>query len=323
MGPPTVTSDERPAVLVAGASGLIGGALVDRLTRDGRRVLRLQRPETGSASSTPPPRAVTVPFDPGAGHPSTAALEGLGPIDAVVNLAGAGIGDRRWSPSRKQALRASRLVTTDAIVDLAGRCDPLPRVLVNASAVGVYGDRGQEVLTETSAAGSGFLAELCRDWEASASRATDLGLRTVLLRSGIVLAPRGGALGRQVPLFRLGLGGRLGPGTQYRSWISLEDEVAVIVRCLDDDGFAGPVNATGPDPVTDADFAVALGRALRRPARLAVPAAALRVALGREMADEMLLSGQRVEPALLRSRGFEFAHPTLDAALSWVLPTGR
>ena len=178
------------------------------------------------------------------------------------------------------------------------------------------------VLTETSTNGTGFLADLCRQWEETTAPATGAGIRTVVVRSGIVLAPHGGALGRQLPLFRLGLGGRLGPGTQFRSWITLEDEVSAVVRCLEDDGLSGPVNLTAPEPVTDATFAAALGRALHRPTRLPAPATALRLVLGREMASELLLYGQRAIPAALEAHGFEFAHPDLDDALRWVIDQG-
>jgi uncharacterized protein len=304
-------------VLVAGSTGLIGTVLVDRLDRGGHTVIRLARGN---------PRASTSPivrWDPSLGTFDRRSLADLGPIDAAVDLAGAGIGDRRWSPARKREIRDSRLDSTGVIAELLVESTPRPRVLVNASAVGYYGDRGDEILTETSANGTGFLAELCREWEEATAPAADAGIRTVVARSGIVLAPRGGALGRQLPLFRLGLGGRLGPGTQFRSWISLEDEVAALVRCLEDDGLSGPVNLTAPEPVTDGDFAAALGRALHRPARLPAPAAALRVALGGEMASEMLLSGQRVVPAALLAQGFDFTHTRVDDALRWVLDQRR
>jgi uncharacterized protein len=303
-------------VLVAGATGLIGTALADRLERGGHRVIRLVRRHPG------PPTTPAVRWDPGEGTYDRAALAELGPIDAAINLAGAGIGDRRWSPARKRALRDSRVDSTRSIAELLGECRPRPRVLVNASAVGYYGDRGEELLTETSTNGGGFLAGLCRRWEETTALAADAGIRTVVIRSGIVLAPHRGALSRQLPLFRLGLGGRLGPGTQFRSWISLEDELSAVVRCLEDDGLSGPVNLTAPEPVTDATFAAALGRALHRPARVPTPATALRLVLGREMASELLLYGQRVVPAALDAHGFEFAHRKLDDALRWVLDQG-
>ncbi|MGB7051203.1 MAG: TIGR01777 family oxidoreductase [Acidimicrobiales bacterium] len=303
-------------VLVAGSSGLIGTALVDRLEVGGHRVIRLVRRDPG------PPTTSAVRWDPREGTYDRAALAELGPIDAAVNLAGAGIGDRRWSAARKQELRDSRVDSTRSVAELLGECRPRPRVLVNASAVGYYGDGGDELLTETSTNGTGFLADLCRQWEETTGPAADAGIRTVVVRSGIVLAPQGGALGRQLPLFRLGLGGRLGPGTQFRSWISLEDELSAVVRCLEDDSLSGPVNLTAPEPVTDATFAAALGRALHRPALLPAPATALRLVLGREMASELLLYGQRVVPTALDARDFEFAHPGLDDALRWVLDRG-
>lgn len=304
-------------VLVAGSTGLIGTALVDRLERDGHTVIRLVRGNS-SPSSSP-----AVRWDPSLGTFDRQALADVGPIDAAVDLAGAGIGDRRWSPARKQEIRQSRIDSTGLIAEMIVGCTPRPRVLVNASAVGFYGDRGDQILTETSTNGTGFLAQLCRAWEEATAPAADAGIRTIVARNGIVLAPRGGALGRQLPLFRLGLGGRLGPGTQFRSWISLEDELAALVRCLEDDGLSGPVNLTAPEPVTDADFAAALGRAVHRPARLPAPAAALRVVLGAEMASEMLLSGQRVVPAALLAQGFDFSHTTLDEALRWVTTESR
>jgi uncharacterized protein len=303
-------------VLVAGSTGLIGTALVNRLENGEHHVIRLVRGDP-KPSTTP-----AVKWDPRKGSYDRQALAELGPIDAAINLAGAGIGDRRWSPARRQELRDSRIDSTRSVAELLGECRPRPRALVNASAVGYYGDRGDEILTETSTNGTGFLAGLCRQWEEATAPAADAGIRTVMVRSGIVLAPHGGALSRQLPLFRLGLGGRLGPGTQFRSWISLEDELSALVRCLEDDDLSGPVNLTAPEPVTDADFAVSLGRALHRAVRLPVPATALRLALGTEMASEMLLGGQRVVPAALNAHGFHFAHPVVDDALRWVLDQG-
>lgn len=301
-------------VLMAGSSGLIGSALVDRLEHSGHSVSRLVREATATRSGSS-----EVRWDPSRGTIDQAAFAAVGPIDAAVNLAGAGIGDKRWSAPRKRLLRDSRVDSTRTLVETLRKCDPLPRVLVNASAVGYYGDGGTEILTEGSSSGTGFLSGLCRQWEEATRPATEAGIRTVIVRSGIVLSPRGGALGRQLPLFRLGLGGRLGPGSQYRSWISLDDEVSAVVRCLDDGGLSGPVNLTAPQPVTDAEFAAALGRAVHRPVVLPVPATALRLALGAEMAAEILLAGQRAVPAALEGRGFEFAHPDLDGALRWVV----
>ncbi len=247
------------------------------------------------------------------------ALERTGPFDGVVHLAGAGIGDRRWTAGRKAEILESRVRSTGLLVrsllDLPSR----PEVLVGASAVGFYGDRGDEALTEDAPRGRGFLADVCAAWEGAAAPGRDAGIRTVHLRSGIVLCAQGGALARQLTLFRLGLGGPLGSGRQYRSWITLDDEVAVILRCLEDRSLAGPVNAASPSPVTDRAFARALGSALHRPAVARVPASALRLALGGEMADELILTSQRVIPAALSSAGFAFRHPELPAALDAVL----
>jgi hypothetical protein len=313
-------------VLVTGSSGLIGTALVERLSGEGAEVVRLVRggrppggrssPAAGTASG---PGAGTVDWDPAAGTVDRQALGGSGPFDAVVHLAGAGIGDRRWSPSRKRIILESRTTSTALLVESLLALPSRPPVLVSASAVGFYGVRGDEELTEESASGTDFLAEVCRAWEQATAPAAEAGIRTVLVRTGIVLSRHGGALGKQLPLFRLGLGGRMGSGEQYRSWITLDDEVGVIRHCIDDSGLAGPVNATAPEPATDGELARALGAALHRPTVLAVPAAALRLALGTEMADELVLGGQRVRPALLSSRGYEFAHTDLDEAVRSVL----
>jgi len=213
----------------------------------------------------------------------------------------------------------SRLQTTGLLAQLVADLRPSPPVLVNASAVGYYGDRGDEVLTETSGPGGGFLADLCRRWEAATEPARAAGARTVLTRSGVVLARGGGALRRQVPLFRLALGGRLGSGRQFVSWITLRDEVLALARALDDERVAGPVNLVAPQPVRNAELTRALARALGRPAVLAVPEPALRLALGGEMASEVLLASQRAEPEVLTSLGHVFAHPEISAALRAVL----
>ncbi|MGH9093285.1 MAG: TIGR01777 family oxidoreductase, partial [Acidimicrobiales bacterium] len=260
----------------------------------------------------------TVAWDPAAGTVDRDALQRLGPFTAVVHLAGAGIGDRRWTGGRRRELVASRVGPTRLLAGVVAAMDPPPEVLVSASAVGFYGDRGDEELSEDSAGGTGFLADLCRDWELAAATVADR-VRVVHLRSGIVLDAGGGALARQLPLFRLGLGGRLGSGRQYTSWITLEDEVAVVRRAVQDDRLAGPVNAVAPDPVTNAELARALGGALHRPALLPVPRPALELALGAGMAREMVLASQRVLPARLAAAGHGFAHPTIDLALAAVL----
>ena len=213
----------------------------------------------------------------------------------------------------------SRTDSTRLLVDALVQLSDPPPVLVSASAVGFYGDRGDEELTESSASGQGFLAEVCRAWEAGAQPASDAGIRTVLLRTGIVLSRHGGAWGKQLPLFRIGLGGRMGSGQQYRSWITLHDEVGAILHCLGDGRVSGPVNATAPTPATDAQLAKAIGSVLHRPTVLAVPAPALRLVLGSEMAAELVLGGQRVLPAALEASGYAFAHPQLEAAVGSVL----
>jgi len=303
-------------VLVSGSSGLIGTALSDALAAGGHRVTRLVRPAQSGARST---GAGTVAWDPAAHTIDTEALEAAGPLDGVVHLAGAGVGDKRWTPTRKQLILSSRTDGTGLLATtLAGLPTP-PPVLVSSSAVGFYGDRGADVLTEASPRGTGFLSDVCVAWEGAAAPAEAAGIRTVLLRTGIVLSASGGALGKQLPLFRLGLGGKIGTGRQYRSWITLDDQVAAILHCLGDGSLSGPVNATGPEPATDAELARALGAALHRPSFLAVPSAALKVALGSEMASDMVLSSQRVLPERLTASGFTFAHTDLDEAVRSVL----
>jgi len=294
-------------VVVSGASGLVGRALVPALRAGGHETVVLVRRAAGTDE---------VPWDPASGLVDGAALEGC---DAVVHLSGAGIGDRRWSAARRRQLVASRVDSTALLArTLAGLQRP-PSVLVSASAVGVYGDRGDEVLTEDSAPGTGFLSELCQAWEGATAPAHQAGLRVVHLRSAVVLAPDGGALARQLPLFRFGVGGRLGDGRQWLSWISLRDEVGAIAFLLDDDTVAGPVNASSPTPVTNRQFTRALAHAVHRPAPFAVPRAALGLALGRELAAEMVLASQRVVPARLTTAGYRFHDVDLSQTLASVL----
>jgi uncharacterized protein len=291
-------------VFITGGGGLIGSALIRRLRAEGHEVVRLVR------SGAPGPDS--APWDPDSGLLDPAVLTGA---DAVVHLAGAGIGDRRWSEPYKEELRSSRIRGTSAVARAVAALDP-PPVLVSASAIGYYGaDRGDEVLTEDQGPGEDFLARLCVDWEAATAAAEEAGARVVHIRSGLVLSAAGGVLGRMLPLFRGGLGGRIGSGRQYQSWITRADEVSAILAVLGDDTLRGAVNVTGPQPVTNSQLAAAIGSALHRPSRLPAPAAALRIALGREMADETVLAGQRVIPARLQSSGFHFAHPQLDAGV--------
>jgi hypothetical protein len=309
-------------LLVTGSSGLIGSALLQRLSTGGHRVTRLvrqaHRPTTGSSPGGRAPASSTatdVHWDPSQGVIDLEGLESAGPFDGVVHLAGAGIGDKRWSPARKQAVLDSRTDSTGLLVTSLLQLAPRPPVLISASAVGYYGDGGERELTEDAPQGAGFLAELCGLWERAAAPAADAGIRTVNLRSGIVLSLTGGALAKMLPLFKLGLGGRLGSGTQYQSWIALEDEVDVILRALVDGSVVGPLNATAPRPVTNTELSMAIARAVHRPCRLAAPRTALRLALGSEMANEMLLAGQRAIPARLTAMGYAFGHPDLDETL--------
>ena len=305
-------------LLVTGSSGLIGTALVDAATARGDTVTRLVR--RSSAPGGARPAGVTdVTWDPDAGHVDLDALTATGPADGVVHLAGAGVGDKRWSPARKRVIIESRTRGTDLLARTVAGLDPRPGVLVSASAVGWYGDRGDEVLVESEPAGTGFLAGVCVGWEAATAPAEAAGIRTVHLRTGIVLSPAGGALAKQLPLFRLGVGGRIGSGRQYRSWITLDDEVGAILHCVDALELSGAVNATAPSPATDAELARAIGAVLHRPAVLPVPAAALKVVLGPEMATDMVLASQRAVPSRLIAAGFTFRHPELDDALRSVL----
>ncbi|MGX1805060.1 TIGR01777 family oxidoreductase [Nocardia sp. NPDC055321] len=292
-------------VVVAGSSGLIGTALVAALRRDGHEVTRLVRRPAHARDE--------YRWDPARGELDAKALRGA---DAVVNLCGAGIGARRWNGGYKQELRDSRIVPTD-VLSSAVAAAGVP-TLVNASGVHYYGGgSGDRVMTETSPAGTGFLAGLCRDWEAATAPAAAAGTRVVRLRSAVVLARHGGMLGMLYPLYFLGLGGRLGNGRQYVPWISLDDEIGAILFALGDESVSGPVNMVGPAPVTNAEFTRAVGRALHRPTPLPVPAFALRLAVG-EFADEGILHGPRAIPTVLEAAGYQFRHPTIGAALNAV-----
>jgi uncharacterized protein (TIGR01777 family) len=299
-------------VLVSGSNGMIGTALVRRLSSAGHDVVPLVRSAGASLGGA-------VKWDPASGRLDPDAL---GPIDAVVHLAGAGIGDHRWSDAHKRRVLESRITGTSLLAATLASLPTPPAVLASASAVGYYGDRGDAVISEESGPGEGFLAGVCRAWELATAPAEAAGIRVVHLRSGIVLSAGGGALAKQLPIFRLGLGGRLGRGRQYTSWISLTDEVGAITFVLGCGDLRGPVNLTAPWPVTNAEFTKALGSALHRPTVLAVPAAALSFVLGREMAAEMLLSGARVVPARLQAAGYAFAHRTLPEALAAALNQG-
>ena len=289
-------------VVVAGSSGLIGTALVADLRHAGHEVLRLVR----RTPAAPDERG----WDPPAGRIDEGTFDG---VDAVVNLNGAGIGDRPWSGARKQLLRDSRMVPTD-VLSTAVAEHGVP-ILLNASGVHYYGDTGTRVVDESAPAGHGFLPELCRDWEASTVPARAAGARVVLLRSAAVLSPAGGLLSRLRPLFSLMLGARLGTGQQAFPWISLDDEVGAMRFLLEHPDATGPVNLTGPEPATNAQFTAALAGVLGRPAPLVVPGFALRAVLG-QLAEEVVLTGPRAVPAALRELGYEFHHPTVTDALA-------
>lgn len=290
-------------VLVTGSHGFIGGELVGALRREGHQVTKLVR-------SSPGPDEVQ--WDPERGTLAASPLEGH---DAAVHLAGVGIGDHRWTDEHKAAVRDSRVKGTDLLARTLASLRQPPPVLASASAVGYYGDRGDEELTETSSPGTGFLSEVVHEWEAATAPAADAGIRVVRMRSGVVLSPKGGALKKQLLPFKLGVGGKLGSGRQWFSWISLDDEIAAIRHLLVTESLDGPVNVTAPNPVTNAEFTRTLGRVLRRPAIAPVPNAALNLMFGRQMVVEMVLAGQRVVPAALARSGFVFKHSELEPAL--------
>ncbi|PWU22785.1 MAG: TIGR01777 family protein [Candidatus Rokuibacteriota bacterium] len=295
-------------ILVTGASGFIGSALVPLLASRGHAVIRLVR-------SAPPPGAAAVPWDPEAGTVDGAALEGL---DAVIHLAGENISSGSWTAAKKARIRKSRVDGTALLARTLARLTRPPSLFASASAVGYYGDRGDEVLTETSAPGGDFLATVCRDWEAAASPAVRAGIRVVHPRFGVVLSPSGGALARMLGPFRMRMGGPIGSGSQYVSWIAIDDALGAIEHVLSAGTLDGPVNITSPHPVTQVEFARSLGRVLGRPTVLAVPAFGVRLMFG-EMANAVLLASQRLNPARLLSSGYEFRYPELEPALRHLL----
>jgi hypothetical protein len=292
---------------VTGSTGLIGTALVTRLHQAGHDVLRLVRHA--------PRRADEVAWDPEAG---TIDVDRLAGVEAAVHLAGAGVGDKRWTEEYKRVIRDSRVLGTRTLVKALTSLDPLPRVLVSGSAVGFYGDRGDEELTEDSAAGQGFLAGVVRAWEAETEPASAAGIRVALIRSGLVMSPDGGAFGRIIPLVKLGAGGPLGSGQQWWPWITLEDEVGAIEFLLTHD-VSGPVNLSAPNPARQRDVVKALASGAHRPALLPAPRFGLRIVLG-EFAGEVLAS-QRELPRKLEAAGYAFRHPTLEDAVRWTLRT--
>jgi uncharacterized protein len=297
-------------ILVTGSSGLIGSALVAFLTTKGDNVTRLIRSQSQTPSS-----GEFWGWDPDRG---TMLSAGRDELDAVVHLAGENIAGARWTPRKKALIRDSRVKGTRVLSDLIGRRSPPPKVLVCASAIGYYGDRGDEILTEESASGTGFLPDVCREWEAACQPAADKGIRVLNFRIGVVLSPAGGALARMLTPFKLGAGGVIGSGRQYMSWIALDDVVSAIHFALTHDSLRGPVNAVAPNAVTNRHFTRTLGKVVSRPTLLPMPVFAARLALG-EMADALLLASARVEPARLLESGFTFRYPDLEGALRHLL----
>jgi uncharacterized protein (TIGR01777 family) len=294
-------------VAVTGSRGLVGSALVPFLTTGGHRVLRLVR----EAAAEPD----ALRWDPAGGIQDPAGLAG---VDAVVHLAGENIAARRWTDVQKDAIRRSRVEGTRRLCESLASLPHPPKVLVAASAIGVYGDRGDELLTEESAGGAGFLAEVCREWEAATEPAGRAGIRVVHLRFGMILSPRGGALGKMLTPFRLGAGGRMGSGRQYVSWVAIDDTIGAVLHALVTDDLRGPVNVVAPTPVTNAEFTRTLARVVRRPTLVPLPASVARLAFG-EMADALLLASARVMPARLESSGYRFRFVELEAALRHLL----
>ena len=293
---------ESSRILVAGASGLIGGALVRSLRADGHEVVRLVRRAARGADE--------VCWDPDGRYVDTAGLAGC---DAVVNLAGAGVGSRRWTDAYKKKIRDSRVLGTTTLAEAIAAMDDRPRVFVNGSALGYYGETGDRAVDESAPPGTGFLPELCVEWEGATAAAREAGVRTAFVRTGLVVGKHGGAWGKLFPLFRAGLGGRMGDGRQFWSYIALHDEVAAIRHLIETDGLEGPFNLTAPNPLTNREITAAMGRVLHRPTLFAVPAPVLRTVLG-EMAGDILGSA-RVVPKRLLESGFTFAFPDIEGAI--------
>jgi len=292
-------------IAITGSTGLIGTALLTRLRETDHDVVRLVR--------RPPRAADEVTWDPERG---TVDLDGLRGVEAAVHLAGAGVGDHRWTDEYKRTIRNSRVLGTRTLVAALTTLDPLPSVLVSGSAVGFYGDRGDDELTEASTGGQGFLADVVRAWEAETAPAAAAGIRVALARTGLVMSPEGGAFGRLLPLVKLGLAGPLGDGRQWWPWITLDDEVSALAFLLTND-ISGPVNLGSPQPARNGEVTRALGRVVNRPAVLKAPRFALRLALGEFSGD--VLASQRMLPERLLDAGFTFRHPDLDTAARWVV----
>jgi hypothetical protein len=299
-------------VIVTGSTGLVGSALVKSLLADGHEVTRLVR---GGSQGFKAPGTAAVHWDPERGEIDAKELEAH---DAAVHLAGENVGEGRWDEEKKRRILESRVKGTTLLAGALAGLSAKPKVLVSASATGFYGDRGAEILREESASGNDFLSEVCREWEKATLAASQAGIRVVHLRIGVVLTGEGGALKKLLTPFKLGVGGKIGSGSQYMNWITLEDLIGVIRRAVEDENLRGPVNTVAPQQVTNGEFTKALGHALGRPTIFAVPAFAARLAFG-EMADTLLLASTRVEPARLKEIGYQFKHPEIGEALRSVL----
>ena len=293
---------ERSRIAVTGASGLIGSALVRSLTADGHEVVRLVRHGARGADE--------VCWDPEGQYVDAAGLDGC---DAVVNLAGAGVGDHRWTDAYKKQVRDSRVLGTAALAEAVATLDRPPRVWVNGSAIGFYGETGDRAVDESAPPGDGFLPSLCVEWEEATAPVQEAGVRTVFARTGLVVAREGGAWAKLFPLYKAGLGGRFGNGRQYWSFVALHDEVAAIRHLIDTDGLSGPFNLTAPNPLTNREISAAMGRVMRRPSLFTVPAPALKLVLGEMSGD--VLGSQRVLPKRLLESGFTFAFPEIEGAI--------
>jgi uncharacterized protein len=300
-------------ILITGSTGLVGTALTQDLQRAGHTVCRLVRPGT-STQSIGNSQGFDVNWNPASGELGGAAVG----ADAVVNLAGASIAEKRWTPQRKELLRSSRVDTTRALVRALAKMSARPRVIISASATGYYGNRGDETLTEASQPGNDFLSEIAKEWESEALKAEALGIRVVRVRFGVILSKHGGALPQMMRPVQFGVGGKIATGKQWLSWITLDDAVAILRLALENPNITGPLNVVSPQPVTNADFTKILAATLHRPALFPAPAFALRLLLG-EMADALLLSSQRVLPAQLQKLSHRFQHPDLPAALAAIL----
>lgn len=293
-------------VAITGSSGLIGSALITALEARGDEVVRVVRSNAGPTDCAWDIYAGTIDAD---------ALAG---VDAVVHLAGEGIGEKKWSDDQKKKVLESRTMGTALIAETIASLDPKPSVFVSGSAIGFYGNRGDTKVTERDERGSGFLSDVTTAWEQAAQPAIDAGIRTAMIRTGVVLSTAGGALKEQLPFFKMGIGGKIGNGKQYWSWISITDQINAMLHILDND-ISGPVNLTAPNPSTNAEFTKALGKALGRPTFLPTPKPAVQLRLGKEAAEEMLYFSTRVIPEVLLDSGFSFAHPTIDDAFAAVL----